>query len=364
MIDGPDRKAQSLGRLPRIEEADSPSSNRLVFARHASSGTLLAGLPASETSSEIATFWYRGGRSGELPMTVRFVRKTIRHELMTRRAQTLEEGVLAAFPNARKEDLVAWLGGVAVERGREPEFLLFVALICGTQYRVIHPEAALVLERLRQWLTEIPKRLDPEVADVVIEALTPRVECVMRDRGWLEGAELQSIQVKGRPPETAGAWAAATLVERELSQSGVEEAQALKHATGLAQVLLGRAIAPNEFYRARVVFRMDRSATLVRELRQEYERILAEIIRRQHPEPAAAIEESLYPERRRQYRDLRYELAVVGCEVIARSVLRSIPADMWPPIQSISRPLPATGRSKSKSTSRKTGAPPARGRGR
>jgi hypothetical protein len=67
-----------------------------------------------------------------------------------RRGQTLRAGVLAVFPWAASRELERWESRVRLEARRAMEPLLFVALVCGTRYRVFHLEAGPVLAELRR----------------------------------------------------------------------------------------------------------------------------------------------------------------------------------------------------------------------
>src|SRR6266851_3509399 len=95
------------------------------------------------------------------------IRKGVREDLSPPRTRTLLEGVLATFPAAKSDELRAWQGRVREPAEVEP--LLFAAVVCGVHFRISHPDPAVVLKRLRAWLTSPPKGMPEDLAELVIE---------------------------------------------------------------------------------------------------------------------------------------------------------------------------------------------------
>jgi hypothetical protein len=247
------------------------------------------------------------------------------------RRQTLEAGLLDLFPGAKREELEGWKDRIQKEADLEPNLLFFVALLCGTHYRVTRAEPKLVLEEVRAWLTSIPKSLPPQVADVVIESLAPGIERVLRARGWRSGPEDRPATVKGRPPEAPGAWAAGVLADAEFRRVGFSDPKAVKEAIAFASLLLGRAVASSEFYAARQASRSHPVDLLLDAIRYRYQLLQFDIGHLWlNPAPSRE-DQSAYQAWRERYRDLRYELAFLGCEQTAREVLGAIPGELWLP---------------------------------
>jgi hypothetical protein len=189
----------------------------------------------------------------------------------------------------------------------------------------------LVLNRLRRWVTStIPEPLEAEVADLLVEALVPNIQRVLRKRGWREGPRNGPVKVKGRPPETPAAWAATALVDVELRRIGIKKSNARRHAITLASTLLGRKVADNEFYQARELFTAA-ADSLIDGIRRAYESELTKIgfwAVNLDPAPSRDAVEKYSAWRARQAH-LRYLLAVSGDE-LARGALASLPANSWP----------------------------------
>src|SRR2546427_562564 len=103
----------------------------------------------------------------------RQVRKSAEEPAVRPRARTLRAGVLAVFAWADRARLESWEARVREEARKAPEPLLFVALLCGAQFRVFHLEVAPVLRDFGSWLTSHPRRMDSALADIIVDAMTP-----------------------------------------------------------------------------------------------------------------------------------------------------------------------------------------------
>jgi hypothetical protein len=239
--------------------------------------------------------------------------------------------MLATFPAAKPDELRAWTERVPDPAEVEP--LLFAAVVCGVHFRVSHPDPARVLKRLRAWLTSAPRNMPEDLAGLVIEAWTPNVSRAVRARPWTRGPRATPLDLKGRPPDARGAWAAALVVEQRLTHSGIEPAQARSLALELLGVLLGRPIGDAEHYGVRKRCGTEALTVLSRAVAEQYESWLTlEGTRRRDPPPARDDPE-MYRSWRARYRDLHHLLAVSGCEEVARITLDRLPDELWSPLE-------------------------------
>ncbi len=161
---------------------------------------------------------------------------------------TLESAICHAFPDANPKKLERWAQRIGAETSGEAGPLLFAVLLCGAEFRIEHPAASAVLGDLWSWLTGSSGGMEPELAELVIEALRPGLVRALARRGWRRGSQPgRFVRKKGRPPENRGAWVAGALAAAFLRQAGAKKAVSL--ATDLIGVLLGRRVYSNELYR-------------------------------------------------------------------------------------------------------------------
>lgn len=257
------------------------------------------------------------------------VRKSVEHGLGSKQATTLQEGVLAVFPLSSRPKLEAWQQRVRDEAHRAPQPLLFIALLCGTQFRVFHVEARPVLEELRGWLTSHPRKMRRELSELVIEALTPAIESVLKARGWQAGPEGKSTALKGRPRETTGAWAAGVLAELYLRGDKKSSAVARTLAEELVSALVGRSVATREFSTARRNIDRPETSQLLQEVTGAYGALIEVEARRRLNPPPPASDRLGHAKWLARSRAIPYTLAVDGADTIARKALAEMKHGIW-----------------------------------
>ena len=125
------------------------------------------------------------------------------------------------FPDANPKKLERWLDRVTSETSVEPEPLLFAAFICAVQFRIAQPDIHTVLAEIYSWLTEYPRSMKGELAELVIAAIEPGMSQAVTRMGWHKGIlDGPYVRKKGAPPKTRGAWVAGLIVDSLLRQGG------------------------------------------------------------------------------------------------------------------------------------------------
>jgi hypothetical protein len=250
--------------------------------------------------------------------------------------RTLEAGVLHSFPDANPRRFAAWLKAAGEQPGVECEFVLFVALLVGVRLRVTREDLSQVLEQLWAWFTSMPKKLKPEVADLVIEALAPALAAAVEGRGWQFGATGSRIRRQGRPPESRAVWTTALLASDYFRQAGVAGAQARELATLLAAVLSGRAEAGvSELYRARGLPHRPSPRRLLKAIEERYEHWLELEGMQQRDAATEKVTAADMAAWRERHRALTQMLGMYGAERFARLVLGQMPDDLWQPFVAV-----------------------------
>lgn len=279
-----------------------------------------------------------------------YEKRTIADEIFRpRTSQTLglEESILQIFPDARPGELKNWLDKKEKTKAPiEKESLLFMALICGTKFRMARIEPKKVFEYLWGWLTHGvgDYRMNPEMAELVIEALAPGIMKAIEERGYKRGPGGPYIKKRGRPPESRGAWVAAFVIEEYLCQKGMKSTHAKELAVDLIAILLGRkghskekekGIELSEFYRLHKKAPIDTIKKLTIELMEEYKFLLRQDgIRSKDLEPAQDEIENhadwalRHKSLQNYFKDFRYENVCSG-------VLTRIPHSLWEPFWDI-----------------------------
>lgn len=239
------------------------------------------------------------------------------------RTQTLSDCVLEIFPDTNPKRLGKWRADINEETDADP--LLFMAMVCGVYFRISRPDVKKALEDLWKWLTGGDCYLDEELAEIVIEVLAPHIARVIEARGYKRGwPKGEYVSKKGRPPVSRGAWVAAFLAEKYLTDEGMEATSAKEEAAYLASVLLGRReIALSEFYRDRKKVPKSNIAELTGRLIEEYNHWVKEDKLRSSSEGHARNE------------SLSSLLLYMGYERLCGAVLHRIPQDLWEPFWDI-----------------------------
>ena len=240
---------------------------------------------------------------------------------------TLQAAVCGCFPSAELRHLTEWLE--SVERvGVEREPVLFQVLVCGVQFQVFRADPETVIDELREWLVSAPRSMRPELANVLIKALAEGVERAVGGQ-WKAGPLERPTVLSHRPPETRGAWVAATVAEELFRRLGVKADDRERLSLQLLQLLLGRAVAPREYdWRWR-----NSTGPGVRELvpwlSAEYERLVEVDAQRSADTPPTVGSQRAVKEWRARHRPLLRVFAVDGFEVGAKQVASRVPSSLW-----------------------------------
>ncbi len=242
--------------------------------------------------------------------------------------------MIRAFPDLDRKKLAAWVKEVRRLRTVEPEEPLFAVLVCGVRLGVYGPAIAAVQAELHQWLTWHPRNMRAELADMLVEALTPALAQAVERQGWRVGPWGRPGLKGGHPPLASAAWAAAAVTEHRLRRGGVESSQARELAYALAALLLWRnSVEPYEFYRERKKRGALAVESLSTELAQQYEWWVTHDGVRQSDEPPSE-DDRAYGVWRRQHRSLRWVLRKFGSDSIAHRSLSRMPDALWTPFLS------------------------------
>jgi hypothetical protein len=244
--------------------------------------------------------------------------------------------VVRAFPGLSEAKLAAWVSEVqqtpAVEV--EAEELLFAMLLCGVRLGVYGPDIAAVQRQLWEWLTWAPRNMPAELAELVVEALTPGLAQAVERRGSKVGPSGAPGLKGGRPPLGPAAWAAAAVVDRRLQGQAVKPRRARELIFALAALLLGRpSVAPYEFYRERRRRGAPAVERLSLEMVREYEWwVLHDGVRQANDAPSS--DERTDQAWRRKHRSLPWVMNQFGSESVARLSLSRFSDELWRPFLS------------------------------
>lgn len=245
---------------------------------------------------------------------------------------TLAEGVERVFADASPRRLEKWKKRCE-KLASGPEPILFAALLCGSHFRITQPDIPSVMGQLWTWLTQHPQNMDKELAELLIDSLTPALKQTVEKRGQKKGwPEGHFEKERGRPPKARGALVAAVLAERLLSQNGAKKGIALDLATDLAAILSGRQhVERLELYRIRKRIPQETIASLSGEIAKWYEWLLAEDGARTNDRKPESGSPEQQAEWKRRHKDLTQTLYSYGWEPLTAHILYRIPAELWHP---------------------------------
>jgi hypothetical protein len=175
--------------------------------------------------------------------------------------------------------------------------------------------------------------MDKELAEVLIDALTPAIKQTIENRGqkkgWPEGTFERE---RGRPPKARGALVAAVLAERLLSQNGAKKGIALDLATDLAAILSGRQhVERLELYRLRKRIPRETIASLSGEITKWHEQLQIEDGHRTNDRKPESESPEQQAEWKRRHKDFTQTLYSYGWEQLMAHVLRRLPEGIWQP---------------------------------
>lgn len=254
---------------------------------------------------------------------------------------SLDEGLRHLFPATRPREFKVWKEKIG-KASIETELLLFMALICGAQFRMSRPDPNKALGDLWTWLTQgLHNKMDPDLAELVIEALAPGIMKAIDQRGYRRGPDGPLIKKKGRPPETRGAWVAAFAAEEYLRQMGMKSTRAKEIAIEFIAILLGRKedkgdekgkkLELSEFYRTRKKAPESIVKELTNELIREYKFLLEQdtIGSIDIKPPENEIEK--FAEWNLRHKSLHSYFIRMGYEGVCSLVLSRMPRYLWEP---------------------------------
>jgi hypothetical protein len=221
----------------------------------------------------------------------------------------------------------------------EQEPLLFIALICGARCRTLSSEMQLkdVQEYLYHWLAwgDDLHRMRPDVAELIVAALTPGIRKEIEERGYQGGLpDGKHFRKECRIPEFRGAWVAALAIENHSTQAGMELTQAKDQAVKLISVLLEKEeeIALREFNRYYKVAPKDVISHLTRKLIEEYTFWMIQdgVYEGDLEPPQDQVAKHL--EWKSRHKSLQILFKQNGCERFCDLVVSRIKPDLWKPL--------------------------------
>jgi hypothetical protein len=214
------------------------------------------------------------------------------------------------------------------------EQLLFAMVLCGVRLGVYGPNIVAVQSDLWVWLTWAPRNMPAQLAELVVEALTPALAQAVERRGSKVGPGGASGLKGGRPPLGPAAWAAAVVVDQRLQSQAVKPRRARELVLALAALLLGRpSVAPYEFYRERKRRGAHAVERLSSEVVRQYEWwVVHDGVRQSDEAPVG--DERRYRAWRRKHRTLKWVMNQFGSESVARLSLSRFPDKLWSPFLS------------------------------
>ena len=186
---------------------------------------------------------------------------------------SLDQAVLKVFPKLKPERLENWKSEEFPQTGLAPDFVLFLTYICGLQFRTGGPRLAGVQSELWATFTGHPVKMKSEIAELLIEALTPALARSVERRGWEKGYPAgPRKRGKGRPPTARGVWAASVLTEEWLEEEKVDRSLSRWVTNQFVSIIQGRnKIGADEIgYFKKQIPNVIRK-NLLRELKEQYE---------------------------------------------------------------------------------------------
>lgn len=242
------------------------------------------------------------------------------------------------FPDTRPKRLQEWKEAMEQESS-DPEPLLFITLICWSHFKTISPASQLkdVQEYLYSWLAwgEDLHRMRPDVAELVVAALTPEIRRAIEERGHQRGyPDGRYFRKSGRIPEHRGAWVAALIIADYFHTAGMKLTQAKDKAVRLISVLLEKDedIALREFNRYYKEAPKDAISDLTKKLIEEYIFWMIQdgVNERDIPPPQDQTQE--YAAWRSRHKSYPYFFRIHGHEGISGIVLSRIKSELWKPL--------------------------------
>jgi hypothetical protein len=252
--------------------------------------------------------------------------------------QNLYDCIEEIFPDTRPQRLREWRE-MMQKKSVEPELFLFMASICGTHFRIISPDLQLkdVQEYLYRWLAwgDDLHRMRPDVAELVVAALSPGIRREINARGHQRGlSDEEHFRKKGRIPQFRGAWVAALIIENHFKETGMELTQAKDQVVKLISVLLEKKEENTlrDFNKLYKDAPKDVISDLTRELIKEYEFWMIQdgVYGGDLEPPEDQVEE--HSEWKSRHKSLQNLFKQNGCERFCDLVVSRIKYDLWKPL--------------------------------
>lgn len=244
--------------------------------------------------------------------------------------QNLYEAVLQVFPDTSPKKLSTWEKKIFKETSIEPEPILFMAMVCGAYFRIYQPDVQEAIKGFKHYLTHgINKTMGEELADIIVEALSPRIRSVVKSRGYRLGSpDGLHLRKRGAPPKTRGVWVTAFVVAKYFHEKGMKLADAKQNAVKLASILLGRFIDISEFYLYHKKAPKTYIDKLVPIFEKEYDIWLHADFHRLHKDIPPSKDAKEYPEWLSSNKGLKRTMVEVGYESICSRVIDEIPKNL------------------------------------
>lgn len=242
------------------------------------------------------------------------------------------------YPDTRPKRLQEWKETMEKE-AFEPDLLLFITLICWSYFRTISPAEQLkdVQEYLYSWLAwgEDLHRMRPDVAELVVAALTPEIRRAIEERGHQRGyPDGRFFRKSGRIPEHRGAWVAALIIADYFIKTGMKLTQAKDMAVRLISVLLQKDedVALREFNRYYKEAPKDIISKLTKELIQEYNFWMIQDGVHERDLPLSQDQTQEFAAWKSRHKSYPYFFKTHGRKGLSDIVLSRINPDLWKPL--------------------------------
>lgn len=245
---------------------------------------------------------------------------------------TLAEGIVRVFVDANPRRIEKWVLKCEPVLS-EPELILFATLLCGCHFRIVRPDVPSTLGQLWTWLTQHPRSMNEELAELLVDSLAPILAQSIEKRGLKKGWPEGSFErERGRPPQARGALVATVIAQSLLTQRGIRKNVALTLVTDLASILLGRQhVERLEIYRFRKQISPETISSISEEISKWYEWLLVEDGARTNDRKLEDQQPEQQAEWRQRHKNLSQTLYSYGWEPLAAHILYRIPMDLWKP---------------------------------
>jgi hypothetical protein len=224
-----------------------------------------------------------------------------------------------------------------------PEPFLFIAIMCGAHFRIKDSEDIVkeTLTSLYDWFAwgDDRRRMKPEIAKLVVNALAPgirsQIEGAGHVRGWPDGSHFRK---KGPPIDMRGAWVAALVIENYLRQKDNNSRIAKKQTLDFIAILLGHKAEESvvaEFNRYYKNAPKAIITDLTNELMAEYKFMMKQDGVIASDFVPSEKHKKKYTKWESRHKSLKHEIKAYGWEELCRSVISRITTTLWEPLWNI-----------------------------